>query len=181
MGTVQNIMGVLYSCTTFLGMFNMMSVMPILGYERSVMYRSATPLPAAHVHQPLASKVVDRMVTVMSRVSLAGVSIQWPCACPRCNPCMSCVSGMSVMCIHTPYPLSSDIYYRLTLYLLCTFTVRAVNASLSCCECVCVCQGAGCIHVQLCPLCHCIRLCRAAIPLPPVGSFHAHHLLDDWF
>ena len=40
MGTVQNIMGVLYSCTTFLGMFNMMSVMPILGYERSVMYRS---------------------------------------------------------------------------------------------------------------------------------------------
>ncbi len=41
MGTVQNIMGVLYSCTTFLGMFNMMSVMPILGYERSVMYRSA--------------------------------------------------------------------------------------------------------------------------------------------
>ncbi len=39
-GTVQNIMGVLYSCTTFLGMFNMMSVMPILGYERSVMYRS---------------------------------------------------------------------------------------------------------------------------------------------
>ena len=41
MGTVQNIMGVLYSCTTFLGMFNMMSVMPILGYERSVMYRLA--------------------------------------------------------------------------------------------------------------------------------------------
>lgn len=40
MGNVQNIMGVLYSCTTFLGMFNMMSVMPILGYERSVMYRS---------------------------------------------------------------------------------------------------------------------------------------------
>ena len=40
-GGVQNIMGVLYSCTTFLGMFNMMSVMPILGYERSVMYRSA--------------------------------------------------------------------------------------------------------------------------------------------
>lgn len=39
-GNVQNIMGVLYSCTTFLGMFNMMSVMPILGYERSVMYRS---------------------------------------------------------------------------------------------------------------------------------------------
>ena len=39
MGNVQNIMGVLYSCTTFLGMFNMMSVMPILGYERSVMYR----------------------------------------------------------------------------------------------------------------------------------------------
>lgn len=38
-GNVQNIMGVLYSCTTFLGMFNMMGVMPILGYERSVMYR----------------------------------------------------------------------------------------------------------------------------------------------
>lgn len=74
-GTVQNIMGVLYSCTTFLGMFNMMSVMPILGYERSVMYRSAT-LSAAQVHQPLASKVVSRMVTVWSRVSLAGVSIQ---------------------------------------------------------------------------------------------------------
>lgn len=46
MGTVQNIMGVLYSCTTFLGMFNMMSVMPILGYERSVMYRSAEAFPA---------------------------------------------------------------------------------------------------------------------------------------
>lgn len=42
-GNVQNIMGVLYSCTTFLGMFNMMSVMPILGYERSVMYRSVIP------------------------------------------------------------------------------------------------------------------------------------------
>ena len=39
-------MGVLYSCTTFLGMFNMMSVMPILGYERSVMYRSAEAFPA---------------------------------------------------------------------------------------------------------------------------------------
>ena len=47
MGTVQNIMGVLYSCTTFLGMFNMMSVMPILGYERSVMYRSVLLLDSS--------------------------------------------------------------------------------------------------------------------------------------
>ena len=70
-GTVQNIMGVLYSCTTFLGMFNMMSVMPILGYERSVMYRSvlllhsssssflrSPPLPPPPLPPPLLCPVL---------------------------------------------------------------------------------------------------------------------------
>jgi hypothetical protein len=36
---VQNVMGILFSATQFLGMTNMMAIMPILGYERVVFYR----------------------------------------------------------------------------------------------------------------------------------------------
>lgn len=32
-------MGVLYSATNFQGMFNLMNVLPVVGYERSVFYR----------------------------------------------------------------------------------------------------------------------------------------------
>lgn len=34
-------MGVLYSATTFQGMFNLMNVLPVIGYERAVFYRRA--------------------------------------------------------------------------------------------------------------------------------------------
>ena len=36
---MQNVMGILFSATQFLGMTNMMAIMPILGYERVVFYR----------------------------------------------------------------------------------------------------------------------------------------------
>jgi hypothetical protein len=36
---VQNVMGIMFSATQFLGLTNMMSIMPILGYERVVFYR----------------------------------------------------------------------------------------------------------------------------------------------
>ncbi len=36
---VQNVLGILFSATQFLGMTNMMAIMPILGYERVVFYR----------------------------------------------------------------------------------------------------------------------------------------------
>jgi len=39
-GNIQNVMGVLYSATNFQGMFNLMNVLPVVGYERSVFYRS---------------------------------------------------------------------------------------------------------------------------------------------
>lgn len=84
MGNVQNIMGVLYSCTTFLGMFNMMSVMPILGYERSVMYRSVFTAelhtgrwvfrewPRPHFGAPPLEKLVTwKPCTVVNFVSMA--------------------------------------------------------------------------------------------------------------
>ncbi len=38
-GSIQNVMGVLYSATNFQGMFNLMNVLPVVGYERSVFYR----------------------------------------------------------------------------------------------------------------------------------------------
>ena len=38
-GNIQNVMGVLYSATNFQGMFNLMNVLPVVGYERSVFYR----------------------------------------------------------------------------------------------------------------------------------------------
>lgn len=67
MGTVQNIMGVLYSCTTFLGMFNMMSVMPILGYERSVMYRSVLlRLLLLELHQLMLNAALTKCTSTAS-------------------------------------------------------------------------------------------------------------------
>mmetsp|Transcript_4643 Transcript_4643/g.13342 ORF Transcript_4643/g.13342 Transcript_4643/m.13342 type:complete len:1521 (-) Transcript_4643:659-5221(-) len=36
---VQNVMGVLFSTSAFQGMFNLMSAMPVVGFERSVYYR----------------------------------------------------------------------------------------------------------------------------------------------
>lgn len=42
-GDIQNVMGVLYSATTFQGMFNLMNVLPVIGYERAVFYRCSIP------------------------------------------------------------------------------------------------------------------------------------------
>ena len=38
-GSIQNVMGVLYSSTNYQGMFNLQNVLPVVGYERSVFYR----------------------------------------------------------------------------------------------------------------------------------------------
>lgn len=40
-GDIQNVMGVLYSATTFQGMFNLMNVLPVIGFERAIFYRRA--------------------------------------------------------------------------------------------------------------------------------------------
>ena len=37
--TVQNVMGLVFVLTTFLGMFNCMTVQPVIGAERTVFYR----------------------------------------------------------------------------------------------------------------------------------------------
>lgn len=56
--------GVIYSCTSFLGMFNMNCVMPLIGSERSVFYRQGCDVtldivhkrnPLQHVHMLPAS------------------------------------------------------------------------------------------------------------------------------
>ncbi|KAG2488519.1 hypothetical protein HYH03_012840, partial [Edaphochlamys debaryana] len=38
-GSVQNVMGIMFASSNFLGMTNLMSVMPVVGYERVVFYR----------------------------------------------------------------------------------------------------------------------------------------------
>ncbi|BDA47962.1 ABC transporter G family member 36 [Coccomyxa sp. Obi] len=48
-GSVQNVMGVLYSATNFQGMFNLMNVLPIVGFERGVFYRERAALMYAHL------------------------------------------------------------------------------------------------------------------------------------
>ena len=53
-GSIQNVMGVLYSATNFQGMFNLMNVLPVVGYERSVFYRCS--------FQPLVPPPVDMCV-----------------------------------------------------------------------------------------------------------------------
>ena len=44
-GDIQNVMGVLYSATTFQGMFNLMNVLPVIGFERAIFYRYDIALP----------------------------------------------------------------------------------------------------------------------------------------
>ncbi|CAL8463057.1 g2591 [Coccomyxa elongata] len=48
-GNIQNVMGVLYSATNFQGMFNLMNVLPIVGFERGVFYRERAALMYAHL------------------------------------------------------------------------------------------------------------------------------------
>ncbi|KAK9907686.1 hypothetical protein WJX75_008105 [Coccomyxa subellipsoidea] len=48
-GDVQNVMGVLYSATNFQGMFNLMNVLPIVGFERGVFYRERAALMYANL------------------------------------------------------------------------------------------------------------------------------------
>jgi len=50
MSDVQNVMGVMFSSSNFLGMTNLMSIMPLVGYERIVFYRER----AASMYDPFA-------------------------------------------------------------------------------------------------------------------------------
>ena len=52
-GNIQNVMGVLYSATNFQGMFNLMNVLPVVGYERSVFYRCNSRACVSISCQPL--------------------------------------------------------------------------------------------------------------------------------
>ncbi|GLI71055.1 hypothetical protein VaNZ11_015971 [Volvox africanus] len=47
---VQNVMGIMFASSNFLGMINLMSVMPVVGYERVVFYRER----AASMYNPFA-------------------------------------------------------------------------------------------------------------------------------
>ncbi|GLC42336.1 hypothetical protein PLESTM_001322300 [Pleodorina starrii] len=47
---VQNVMGIMFSSSNFLGMVNLMSVMPVVGYERVVFYRER----GASMYNPFA-------------------------------------------------------------------------------------------------------------------------------
>ncbi|GIL61720.1 hypothetical protein Vafri_16118 [Volvox africanus] len=47
---VQNVMGIMFASSNFLGMVNLMSVMPVVGYERVVFYRER----AASMYDPFA-------------------------------------------------------------------------------------------------------------------------------
>ncbi|GFR41754.1 hypothetical protein Agub_g2509 [Astrephomene gubernaculifera] len=49
-GSVQNVMGIMFSSSNFLGMTNLMSVMPVVGYERVVFYRER----GASMYDPFA-------------------------------------------------------------------------------------------------------------------------------
>ncbi|MEW5311977.1 MAG: hypothetical protein WDW38_003643 [Sanguina aurantia] len=56
--TVQNVLGVIYSSISFIGMSNMMAVMPFLGYERVVYYREQ----ASSMYNPWAFGFVTSSV-----------------------------------------------------------------------------------------------------------------------
>jgi hypothetical protein len=43
----QNVLGILYSAMSFVGLSNQMAVMPVVGYERVVFYRSVGQLRLA--------------------------------------------------------------------------------------------------------------------------------------
>ncbi len=46
-GSVQNAMGIIYSSVSYQGMFNLVTVMPVVAIERLVLYRHASlPSPA---------------------------------------------------------------------------------------------------------------------------------------
>ncbi|GIL42549.1 hypothetical protein Vafri_515 [Volvox africanus] len=59
-GSVQNVMGVLYSSSTFLGMLGMNSVQPLLGFERVVYYREQ----AASMYSPWTYGIVLAVVEI---------------------------------------------------------------------------------------------------------------------
>ncbi|WIA42005.1 hypothetical protein OEZ86_009302 [Tetradesmus obliquus] len=60
MGNVQNIMGIMFSSTNFLGMTNLMAVMPLVGMERVVFYRERGALP----YDPFAYGVAIALVEI---------------------------------------------------------------------------------------------------------------------
>ncbi|KAG2425082.1 hypothetical protein HXX76_013991 [Chlamydomonas incerta] len=55
---VQNVMGIMFSSSNFLGMTNLMSVMPVVGYERVVFYRER----AASMYDAFAYGIAIAMV-----------------------------------------------------------------------------------------------------------------------
>lgn len=57
-GNIQAIMGIMYSSTNFLGMINLMSAMPIVGYERVVFYREQ----GASMYNPFAYGIAISLV-----------------------------------------------------------------------------------------------------------------------
>lgn len=61
--SVQNVLGILYSSTNFLGMTNLMAVMPVMGAERIVYYVSATA--ASWLSCQLPARLLDCLLLVV--------------------------------------------------------------------------------------------------------------------
>ncbi|KXZ50445.1 hypothetical protein GPECTOR_16g619 [Gonium pectorale] len=57
-GSVQNVMGIMFSSSNFIGMTNLMSVMPVVGYERVVFYRER----GASMYNPFAYGIAIALV-----------------------------------------------------------------------------------------------------------------------
>jgi hypothetical protein len=57
-GNVQNVMGIIYSSVSYQGMFNFVTVMPVVASERLVLYRQAP----AHLQYPTPFLGLTRVV-----------------------------------------------------------------------------------------------------------------------
>ncbi|KAK9829450.1 hypothetical protein WJX72_005937 [[Myrmecia] bisecta] len=56
---VQSVMGVIYSSCTFQGMFNLITVLPVVGYERAVLYRERAAAYYSNGPYALATGIVE--------------------------------------------------------------------------------------------------------------------------
>jgi ABC-2 type transporter len=76
---VQNVMGVLFSASTFQGMFNFMNILPVLAAERAVFYRERAASMYSTAPYSSAVGLVEVRESVCLPVSLHSIALYFSC------------------------------------------------------------------------------------------------------
>jgi hypothetical protein len=133
---VQNVMGILYAALLFIGQTNMLTVMPVVGYERVVFYRCGCGPGSAscHLHARRAAGRRWAALVTCTRRSAPGAYQLADCAARPCTPLPArrersasmyapFANGIALALVELPYIVAQTALFMCISY----FMVRAAG------------------------------------------------------